>query len=246
MNGFRINRLAAAESAELYIYDEIGYFGIDAKAAAEEIKALGSVKRLSVRINSPGGVISDGIAIYNAIKRTGAEVTCYVDGLAASIASVIAMAGSSRVMAEGSLMMIHNPWSFCIGGSDAMRKEADVLDLHKQTIVGIYENATGKSRDELSSLMDAETWMRGQSAVDMGFANSVEGEVKAAACLRREALAQWYAQAPVEQLKDFIKDGSQPADTSTADPVATDFGAAPRSLYERHLALREREININR
>lgn len=161
----------ANNAAEILIYDEIGYWDINAKDLARDLKDIGNVSNIDVRINSPGGSVFDGTAIYNLLKNHNAEVTVYIDGLAASIASVIAMAGDKIVMAENALMMIHNPWSGVWGEADDMRKEAEVLDKIKDSIIATYVSRTGKTADELSAMMDEETWLDATEAVELGFAD---------------------------------------------------------------------------
>lgn len=173
------------KKAEILIYEQIGAGfweeGIGAKQFAKDLKELGDIDDLDVRINSPGGSVFEGLTIYNLLKQHSAEKTVYIDGLAASIASVIAMSGDIIVMPENATMMIHNPWSLAIGDADAMRKEADVLDKIKVGIVSAYRDKTGKTDEDLSSLMDAETWMTAAEAVEMGFADEMTKSVKAAA-----------------------------------------------------------------
>ena len=105
--------------AEIVIYDEIGAFGIPAKAFLDELKALGPVPELTVRINSPGGSVFDGVAIYNALKRHSAAITVWIDGIAASIASMIAMAGDEIVMPENAMLMLHDPSGLVMGTAAA-------------------------------------------------------------------------------------------------------------------------------
>ena len=125
---FAVNT-ATEDSADLYFYDVIGdsWVGSDAATVVKEIKALKS-KRLNVHISSPGGSVFDGIAIYNALTSHPSDVTVYVDGLAASIASIIALAGKKVVMAENAMFMIHNPWTWTAGNAEELRKQADTLD----------------------------------------------------------------------------------------------------------------------
>ena len=118
-------RGAQAKDAEIIIYDEIGAFGIPAKAFLDELKALGPVPEVTVRINSPGGSVFDGVAIYNALKRHDAVVTVWIDGIAASIASMIAMAGDEVVMPENAMLMLHDPSGLAIGTAADMRALAD-------------------------------------------------------------------------------------------------------------------------
>ena len=136
---------------------------------------------IHLHINSPGGSVFDGQAIYTAIKRHPADVISYVDGLAASIASVIALAGNTVVMAENALFMIHDPWGSASGTAADMRLTADILDKVKATIVNAYCAKTGKPADEVEAMMTAETWMSAQEAVDEGFADEVSAEIQLAA-----------------------------------------------------------------
>src|SRR5207245_2693046 len=114
-----------------------------------------------VRINSPGGSVGDGLAIYNSLARRRADVTTFVDGYALSCASFIALAGNKVVIAENALMMIHNPWGYAQGDAREMRRMADMLDTHKRGMLTIYMEKTGKSEAELDRLLDDETWFTG-------------------------------------------------------------------------------------
>lgn len=247
--GFRVNRANGAKFAEVYIYGAIGgwYEGIDAKSILNEIKELGDVDSVDLHINSPGGSVSDGIAIFNAFKRLKAEVTVYVDGLAASIASVIAQCGDKRVMAEGALMMIHDPSTFVWGNAADMRKEADVLDVHKETLMTVYLNAGFSDKEELGRLMSAETWMTGEEAVENGLADEVEGELQVAALLTDTLVDRLYGKKPVVDLAGYMKSNNN-LDTDGGVPEveeeAVDFdrGLAEREALERSLAVIETDI----
>src|SRR6266536_1902400 len=127
-------------TAEVAIYDEIGYFGITAGDFLTELKAL-DVKRIDVRINSPGGDVWDGLAIYNSLRNHPAEITTYVDGLAASAASIIVQAGDHRVAAKASEVMIHEAWGLVVGNAADMRDTADRLDQASGVIAGVYAYA---------------------------------------------------------------------------------------------------------
>lgn len=172
----RVNAEKESDEAEILIYGDIGGGwwdeGITAEGISEEIGAL-DVDTLNVRINSGGGLVFEGLAIYNAIARHPAKVIVHVDGIAASIASVIAMAGDEIRISEGSHIMIHKPWSFAVGDAIAMRKEADILDQLEAGLVDIYTARTDRERDDLSKMMAAETWFTGKQAVDAGFADEV-------------------------------------------------------------------------
>jgi ATP-dependent Clp protease, protease subunit len=162
-----------AEDTVIYLYDEIGGWGTPAEQIVKDIAAVKS-GTLHIRINSPGGYVFDGVSIYNAIKQSKAKTVAHVDGLAASISSVIAMAADERLMGEGAYLMIHEPWSFVIGNSEDLRKEADLLDKIRDTIVKIYIDASGKEEDEIKGWMAEEKWFNANEAVDFGFASGIE------------------------------------------------------------------------
>jgi ATP-dependent protease ClpP protease subunit len=163
---------------EILLYEMIGQDfwtgeGTTAKSFAEDLKAAGSVSKIHLRVNSPGGNVFDGIAIYNTLLSHGAKVTAQVDGLAASIASVIIMAASEISMGDNAMMMIHNPSTVIGGDSNDMRKMADTMDKVKTSMITAYRRHTKKSIDQIGALMDAETWMTAQETVDNGFAEKV-------------------------------------------------------------------------
>ena len=172
---------AQARGAEIVIYDEIGAFGIPAKAFLDELKALGPVAELTVRINSPGGSVFDGVAIYNALKRHDARVTVWIDGIAASIASMIAMAGDEVVMPENAMLMLHDPSGLVMGTAADMRGMAEALDKMKAGMVAAYRDKSGRDDAEIEALMAAETWLSAQEAVELGLADRVEEPVRMAA-----------------------------------------------------------------
>lgn len=168
-------RLATDEDkreAEVFVYGDIGgwFDGVTAEDFAKEVAGL-DVDSITVQLNSGGGVVFDGVAIYNALAQHKARVIVNITGIAASIASVIAMAGDEIRIAEGAHIMIHKPWSFAIGDANDMRKEAEVLDKLESGIIDIYEARTGKGRKELENWVAAETWFKGSEAVDAGFAD---------------------------------------------------------------------------
>jgi len=170
----------ASGMAEIYVYDEIGMWGVTAKDFSSDLKEYKS-NDITLRINSPGGSVTDGIAIYNLLKNHKGKVHVQIDGLAASMASIIAMAGDTITMPENALMMIHNPWGQAMGDSEELRKTADVLDKMKKALLSAYVNKSGRSEGEIDALMTAETWMTGVEAVEMGFADQVTDEVMLAA-----------------------------------------------------------------
>jgi len=171
------------DSSEVWIYDEIGYWGISAKDFILELNAIKN-KQIDMHINSPGGEVFDGAAIYNAIRNHPAAVTTYIDGLAASIASVIALAGDRVIMAENALYMMHNPFGLVIGNANDMRSMADVLDKIGDTMIGSYVAKSGKTRDQIKNLLDAETWMNADEAMEAGFVDEISGKMDMAACIK--------------------------------------------------------------
>lgn len=176
---------AQGESADVMIYDQIGsgFFeeGVTAKSFAAELKAAGKVKTLNVHINSLGGSVVDGLAIYNSLAKHKARKTVHIDGIAASIASVIAMAGDEIRLAENGFVMIHDPSSIAVGSAEEMRKQADILDKVKASIVGTYAKRTGQSEETLSAMMSEETWLSATEAKELGFADVIGDSVKIAA-----------------------------------------------------------------
>lgn len=172
------------EKAEIWIYDVIGQDfwgeGVSAKQFVKDIKEIDG-SQIDLHINSPGGSVWDGQAIFNAIKRHPANVTTFVDGLAASIASTIALAGDEVVMADNSLMMIHKAWSCVCGNADDMRGSADVLDKVDTTLVGIYARKTGQDDQTITEAMTEETWFTADEAVEFGLADRTEEGLQVAA-----------------------------------------------------------------
>jgi ATP-dependent protease ClpP protease subunit len=168
--GFEIR--VKANEAEILLYEEIDqYFGIGAKAFREELKAAGDVSRIKVRVNSPGGNIFDGLAIYNSLKSHPAHKVVVIDGVALSMASVIAMAGDEIEIAESGFIMIHNPTNVAVGDSEDMRQMSDLLDKLKDQLVNIYALRTKQDPETIASWMDSETWMTAAESVERGFAD---------------------------------------------------------------------------
>lgn len=184
-------RAAANEPGvgELLLYGEIAdytWWGdeVTPKQFKEELDALGGISELRVYINSPGGDVFAGQAIHSMLKRHKARVTVYIDGLAASIASVIAMAGDEVVIPVNAMMMIHQPWTIAAGNAADFRKLADDLDKIAESVVAAYAEKTGLDNEEIIALMDAETWLTAKEAVDLGFADTLEESRQVAASLR--------------------------------------------------------------
>jgi ATP-dependent protease ClpP protease subunit len=170
------NSEAEDSGIEISIYDEIGFGGVTAKNFVADLRKLKD-QHIHLRINSVGGSVIEGAAIYNALRRHKGGLTVHVDGLAASMASVIAMAGTRIEMPRNAFMMIHNPSGFAVGDSADMRQLADLLDKIKGSLLAAYRERTKKSDEDLTAMMDAETWLTGEEAVEHGFADATSDEV---------------------------------------------------------------------
>lgn len=174
---YRVTNAAADEPAEILIYDFIGesyWGGVTASDFVRDLAAL-DTDEITVRINSPGGDVFDGIAILNALRGHKAKITTVVDGLAASAASFIAMAGDEVVMSRNSEMMIHDASNFCHGNAADMRACADDLDRVSGNIASVYAEKSGTDVEEWRVAMQTETWYSAQEAVDAGLADRVDG-----------------------------------------------------------------------
>lgn len=170
----------AEDPATLSIYDEIGFWGVQAK---DFISDLGKVtaKAINLEINSPGGDVFAGIAIYNALKASGKTINAKVMGVAASAASLIAMAGDTIEMPKNTFMMVHNPWSMAIGNADELRETADTLDKIGGALEATYVAKTGQTPAKIKELLSKDTWMTADEAKELGFATVVTDDVKAKA-----------------------------------------------------------------
>lgn len=179
----------ANDTAEISIYDEIGFWGVSAASFAQDLKSCGNnLKQINLHIHSPGGDVFDGIAIYNLLKNYPANVTVYIDGLAASMASVIAMAGNEVIMPENAMMMIHKPWGIQGGDAEDMRKYADLLDKVENTLIPAYASKTGKTPEELAEMLSAETWLTAKECVEQGFADKLAEPLVAMASIKSRKL----------------------------------------------------------
>ena len=163
-------------TVRLYIYDEIGEYGVSAADVASFIDALpDSVQEIELRINSPGGSVFEGYAIFNLLRDSGLRIVAKIDGLAASIATVIALAADEVVMGETAMWMIHEAWTISIGSASALREDAERLDQLTQQIIALYSKATGESQEAITESISngKEVWLTSQEAVDAGYASYV-------------------------------------------------------------------------
>ena len=188
--------------AEIFIYGDIGdsWFSdsITAKDFAQQVQKLGDIDTIYLNINSPGGVVWDGLAIHNVLTRHKAKVIVNIDGLAASIASIVAMSGDEINMAANAFMMIHNPWTFTSGFSDDLRKTAEQLDLVAEELLNTYCHQCGDktSKDTLKAFMDEEKWFNADEALAVGLVDSVTAEQQMAASMNFDMSRYKYKNTP--------------------------------------------------
>lgn len=223
-NWYAINAKAdAPEAAEISIYDEIGVWGVTAQAFINDLKNLGDVKSIVLSVNSPGGSVFDGLAIYNALKNVrnkGVHIKGRVMGIAASAASFVIMAANEIEMPENAMMMVHYASGLAWGNAEEMRDTADILDKIDASIVGIYTARTGKSEEDVRALLAAETYLTAAEAKAKGFADTVTENVKATASFELDRLpdsvkALFKNAQPVEQAADPVVEPTLPAVEST-------------------------------
>jgi ATP-dependent protease ClpP protease subunit len=165
--------------AEILLYDDIGesmWGGVSAKAFKDALNQIpANTKEIQLRVNSPGGNVFDGMTMYELLKSEkskGRKVVAYVDGLAASIASIIILAADEIIVGDGSMVMIHRPLVGVYGNSAELERMINVLDKIEEQMITLYAKKTGLSRAEISNMLAAETWMTSTEAIDMKFADS--------------------------------------------------------------------------
>jgi len=182
------------KEADIYIFGDITSWewfenDVSSYTLSKELQMLDpDIEVINVHINSYGGEVAEGLAIYNLLRNHKAKVRTYCDGFACSIASVIFMAGDERIMNNASLLMVHNAWMYTAGNADQLRKDADDLDKITQASIEAYKSRVNITEDKLKELLDAETWLLPDEALEMGFATSIVGETateKAAASARK-------------------------------------------------------------
>lgn len=173
--GYRISA-KGADRAEILIYEDVGegwFGGVSAKQFADDLKALGAVSTIDVRINSYGGDVFDGFAMYRQLVEHKARIVVHVDGVAASIASVIAMAGDEIEIAAPGFVMVHDAWGLGVGNAAELRSVADRLETISGAIADVYVARTGKPAATVRGWMTAETWFTADEAVAAGLATKV-------------------------------------------------------------------------
>ena len=187
-------RAQATGRVEIFLYDVIGGWGITAQQFVADCKDAGvfEASAIDLHIHSPGGDVMQGFAIFNTLARLKAKVDIWVDGVAASMASmIVCLPGATVHMPENAWIMVHKPWGGISGDSDDMRDYADWLDRNEALMLSAYMNKTGLGQEELEAMLKAETWLSGAEAVEKGFADSLEPELQAAACVNQNKLKDY-------------------------------------------------------
>ena len=220
---------ARTSGTEVLIYDEIGAYGVTAKGFLAELGTLPNDAAIDLRLNSPGGSVFDAVAIYNALKRHAGDITVWIDGIAASAASYIAMAGDIIVMPENAFLMIHDPSGLVMGTAEDMRSTAEALDKVKGSLIQGYAAKSGKSDDEIATLMGAETWLDAKDALNLGFIDRIAEPVKLAASFdvarfRNAPPEVVEAIESIEASNGSETDGASEADVAGADDPEGDVG----------------------
>lgn len=213
-------RAQAAGKVEIYLYDVIGGWGITAQQFVADCREAGvfEASAIDLHIHSPGGDVMQGFAIYNTLSRLKAKLDIWVDGVAASMASmIVCLPGATVHMPANAWIMIHKPWGGIAGDSDDMRDYAAWLDRNEALMLSAYMNKTGIGQSELEAMLKAETWLNGAEAVEKGFANILEPELQAAACVNQNQLKD-YQNMP-DQIKTLFGPRAEAPVTPPQNPA---------------------------
>ena len=229
-------RALAAGRVEIFLYDVIGGWGITAQQFVSDCKEAGvfEASAVDLHIHSPGGDVMQGFAIFNTLSRLKAKLDIWVDGVAASMASmIVCLPGATVHMPENAWLMVHKPWGGIAGDSDDMRDYAAWLDRNEALMLSAYMNKTGLGQEELEAMLKAETWLNGAEAVEKGFADTLEPELQAAACVNQNKLKDYLnmpeqinnlfgprAEAPASQPKPAQNPAPQAANNPPAQQPA--------------------------
>jgi len=204
---------AENKTADIYIYGDITSWPwyedeVSSYTLAKELQSLGEdIENINIYINSYGGEVKEGLAIYNALKRNNAKITTYADGFACSIASVIFSAGDERKMSNTSLLMIHNAWTYTSGNADELKKQAEDLEIITQASINAYMSNVNITEEEVKEMMNNETWISGEDAVNMGFATKLleVDDEKVATQSIRNSLFQKVTKEPEKEIATKVE-----------------------------------------
>lgn len=235
MNKFWEFRAKEKGEGELLLYSEISntsWYGdeVTPKQFKADLDKLGDIETLNIFINSPGGDVFAGQAIYSILKRHKAKKVVYIDGLAASISSLIAMAGDKIIVPENAMMMIHLPWTFAVGNAKDFRSLADDLDKIGMSMVVVYEGRSALNADEVREIMEAETWLSAEECIEYGLADELEEAKSIAAMLTPEDRNRYKNIPDILILSD-----SEEKDPEDDEEVSGDNAVARKLLLELEL-----------
>lgn len=198
-NWYAITPHAQNQETEISIFDEIGFWGVTAKDFIADLQAIPTAHKIILRIHSPGGEVFDGNAIATALRRRG-NVEVQIEGLAASMATVISLAGAPVKMTANGFYMIHNPWGMAMGDAAELRDQAELLDKIRSNMVNAYAEKSGQSPEQITAWMDAETWFTAQEAKEAGFVDEITEGLAAAASANRFTRLAKFRNAPAALL----------------------------------------------
>jgi len=228
--------------AEVSIYGTIGSFDINAKDFAEDLKGI-DADTIHLRVDSPGGSVIDGISIFNALQRHPAKVITHIDSLAASMGSVVAMAGDEVRMANNALLMIHEPWTEAMGNADELRKNADTLEKMSGNILQAYSRSQ-YTQEQVADLMKEQTWMTAQEALDAGFIDYIDDGLKAVASIV-DAANSVELQVPTDKLIASMN-GKLDAVAKQRDDLSAKLTAQSQELVDARAELEAAEIVLKK
>ena len=194
-NWYALTPKPTVSETEISIFDEIGMYGVSAKQFISDLKSIPATDRIVLKIHSPGGEVFDGNAIFNALQRRG-NVEVQIEGLAASMATVISLAGMPVKMAANGFYMIHNPWGVAMGDAAELRDQAQLLDKIRSNMVGAYSAKSGQSAEQIQAWMDSETWFTAAEALSAGFVDEITDTLSLAASSNKFARIAKFKNTP--------------------------------------------------
>jgi ATP-dependent Clp endopeptidase proteolytic subunit ClpP len=238
---YALSARAEVRQTEISIFDEIGYYGVSAKQFIGDLKRVPADHEIVLKIHSPGGEVFDGNAIFNALKRHPGGVTVQIEGLAASMATVISLAGAPVKMAANGFYMIHNPWGVAMGDADEMRDQAALLEKIREGMIAAYASKSGQEPEQIAAWMDAETWFSAEEAQAAGFVDEVTDSLAIAASANKFSRLGKFRNAPSDltarsvDMDQEVKPSEEevviaPADEAIVEPAAAE--EAPVSISE--------------
>ena len=238
---YALSARAEVRQTEISIFDEIGYYGVSAKQFIGDLKRVPADHEIVLKIHSPGGEVFDGNAIFNALKRHPGGVTVQIEGLAASMATVISLAGAPVKMAANGFYMIHNPWGVAMGDADEMRDQAALLEKIREGMIAAYAAKSGQEPEQIAAWMDAETWFSAEEAQAAGFVDEVTDSLAIAASANKFSRLGKFRNAPSDltarsvDMDQEVKPSEEevviaPADEAIVEPAAAE--EAPVAITE--------------